>query len=68
MKTTDATTKRAVKVRILIFISISLLISNHSTECYSRVPSNSGERYLDAAALRAALRRAVQGKDLFQRD
>jgi len=52
----------------LIFISISLLISNHSTECYSRVPSNSGERYLDAAALRAALRRAVQGKDLFQRD
>jgi hypothetical protein len=49
MRPTDATTKSAVKVGILIFISVSLLILNVSTECYSGVSSDFGERYLDAA-------------------
>jgi hypothetical protein len=39
-----------------------------STECYSGVPPDSGDRYLDWTILRAALRRAVRGKHLFQLD
>jgi len=50
----------------LVFISISLLISNHSTEHYSGVSSGSGKRCLGDSA--GGLRRADWGKNLFRLD